>query len=96
MNSITSIFTRSHSPEARARRRDASQATREVAANIRRRARSRGLDPLSLARTAGITRWRMFWLWTGVHVMITDMFRAQRALGMTVDDLFAGTRGASK
>lgn len=72
--------------------REARRATRAIAANFRRTARAQGTSVLTLRKTAQVTPWRMLWLWTGVHMMITDMFRVQYALDMSVEDVFEGTR----
>jgi hypothetical protein len=73
-------------------RHDAKRSQRVIAANFRRIARQQGISVFALRRKAAITPWRMLWLWTGVHILINDMFRAQYALGMSVENVFEGTR----
>ena len=75
-------------------RRDARHSQRVMAANFRRVARQQGLSVFALRRKAEIAPWRMLWLWlwTGMHIFVVDLFRAQFALGMTVDGVFEGTR----
>ncbi|WIE54204.1 hypothetical protein [Curtobacterium sp. MCBD17_003] len=76
----------------RSRQRYARTATLTVCSNVRRAARSQHIGPLTLARRARISFARTLRIWLGVRPMVVDLMCAQMALGMSVADVFEGTR----
>lgn len=71
--------------------KNAAQDRRIICRNFRQTARRLGVRPIALMKTARVKPLRMIRAWIGQEIFLPDMFRLAAVLGMTVDDMFAGT-----
>ncbi|MBF4595210.1 hypothetical protein ITJ58_15715 [Curtobacterium flaccumfaciens] len=75
-------------------RKNAARDRRIICRNFRQTARRLGVRPVALMTAARVKPIRMLRAWTGQQIFLPDMFRLAGELGMTVDDMFAGTKSA--
>ena len=80
---------------ARTNRRRGRTFSRDIARNLRAAARAQHLSPRDVRRIEldnGMHPGSLFLTFTGLRVMVSHVFVLQDKLGLSVDDLFAGTQ----
>jgi hypothetical protein len=82
-----------HSPKVRASRRKASRAVRIMTRNIKQAAARQGLTSIpALSLAAGVPLRRTARMWFGIGLNVDEIASYMDCLGLTVADVFAGTR----
>lgn len=81
-----------HSQHIKNIRKYALEQRRALSRNIRNEARRKGCGPIDLAVLANISKRQALRIWFGLDFSVPAFMLAHMALGMSVDDVFAGTK----
>jgi hypothetical protein len=79
--------------DIRTLRRNANEFSTSVRRNLRAAMRRQHIGPLAMARLSGMPAWRVLSVYLGREISVSALLRMQAALGLSVTDLFATTKG---